>query len=245
MTKRLLAVAGWLAAGHAVLAGLYWLLLAIPESNAAMLAASALTAVAAVLVFGWVEAVGLLAWQVDPHPRELPRRAVGKAPGVWLGAALFVVAWFLLAHADALWNDHRGEIDAWLMAQFGWANTGSLHTAFRWLLTFVRFLGLSVSVALASAFAAAGFAGVGRTRWFRGALSVPRLLKLAGILIVFFWLPLQAVNWRPTWLAPNWQETTFVALKLGGLYLLANFGWALILGVGTDYRTGTRSITQP
>jgi hypothetical protein len=245
MTGRLLAIAGWLAIGHAVIAGLYWLLLAIPESNVAMLAASALTAVAAVLVFGWVEAVALLACQADTRPRELPRRAVAKVPGVWLGAALFVVVWFLVAHAGALWDARRGEIDAWLMAQFGWPNTGWLHTAFRWLLAFVQFLCLSVSVALASAFAVAGFTGVGGTRWLRNAVSLRRLLALAGVLVVFFWLPLQAVNWRPGWLAANWQETTFVVFKLGALYLIANLGWALVLGVGSNYRTELPTITKP
>jgi hypothetical protein len=245
MTARLLAIAGWLAAGHAVIAGLYWLLLAIPESNVAMLAASVLSAVVMALLFGWVEIVGLLAWQAGAKPRELPRRATCKVPGVWLGTALFVAVWFLVFHADDLWGGRRGEIDAWLMAEFGWTNTGGLHTAFRWLLTFLRFLGLSVSVALASAFAAGGFGALRHVRWLRDALSLRRLLTLAGILVVFFWLPWLAVDWRPAWLAPNWQETTFVVMKLGILYVLANIGSALILGVGTDYRTGARSHTKP
>jgi hypothetical protein len=245
MTARLLAIAGWLAAGHAMLAGLYWLLLAIPESNVPMLAASALTVVMAVLLFGWIEAVGLLAWQREAHPRELLRRGIGTAPGVWLGVALFVAAWVLAAYAGAHWDSYRGEIDAWLMAQFGWTNAGWLHTAFRWLLAFVQFLGLSVAVALASAFAAGGFGALRHARWLRDAVSLRRLLTLAGILVVFFWLPLRTVAWRPAWLAPNWQETTFVVLKLGILYLLANVGCALILGVGSNYRTGARSITKP
>jgi hypothetical protein len=244
MTRRLLAIAGWLAAGHAVLAGLYWLLLAIPESNVAMLAASALTLLTIVLAVGWIEAVGLLAWQPEARPRELPRRGLGRAPGVWFGIAIFVVIWLLATRAAVSWADHRGEVDAWLMARFGWTNTGWVHTAFRWLLGFVQFLGLSVSVALASAFAAGGFAAVRRARWFRDAFSLRRLLTLAGILIVFFWLPLQAVNWRPRWLAPNWQETTFVALKLAVFYVLANLGCALLLGVGSNYRTGPQSITK-
>ena len=244
MTARLLAIAGWLAAGHAVLAGLYWLLLAIPESNVAMLAASALSVMVMALLFGSVEAVGLLAWQAGAQPRELPRRAIGKAPGVWLAAALFVLVWYLVAASGNLWGGHRGEIDAWLMAEFGWTNTGALHIAYRWLLTFVSFLGLSVAVALASVFASEGFSGVWRARWLRDAVSLRRLLTLAGILVVFFWLPSRALNWRPAWLAPNWQETTFVVLKLGTVYLLANIGWALILGVGTDYKTRARSLTQ-
>jgi hypothetical protein len=197
------------------------------------------------VLFGWVEAVGLLAWQAGAKPRELPRHGIGKVPGVWLGAALFVVAWFLAAYAGAHWDSYRGEIDAWLMAELGWTNTGGLHTAFRWLLTFVRFLGLSVSVALASAFAAGGFGALRHVRWLRDALSLRRLLTVAGILVVFFWLPSRAVNWRPAWLGPNWQETTFVVLKLGTVYLLANVGCALILGVGTDYKTRARSLTNP
>jgi hypothetical protein len=245
MTARLRAIAGWLAAGHAVLAGLYWLLLAIPESNVPMLAASALTVLVAILVFGWIEAVGLLAWQPEAHPRELLRRGVGTAPGVWLGVALFVVAWSLAAYAGAQWDGHRGEIDAWLMAQFGWTNTGPFHTAFRWLLAFVQFLGLSVSVALASAFAAGGFGAVRQARWLRDAVSLRRLLTLAGILVVFVWLPLRTVNWRPAWLAPNWQETTFVVLKLGILYLLANLGWALVLGAGRSSATHPLPATEP
>ena len=244
MTARLLAIAGWLAAGHAVLVGLYWLLLAIPESNVAMLASSALSVMVMALLFGSVEAVGLLAWQAGAEPRELPRRAIGKVPGVWLGTALFVAVWFLAFHADDLWGGRRGEIDAWLMAAFGWTNTGALHIAYRWLLTFVSFLGLSVAVALASAFAAGGFGALLHLRWLRDALSLRRLVTLAGILVVFFWLPLRSVDWRPAWLAPNWQETTFVVLKLGTVCLLANIGWALILGVGTDYKTRARSLTQ-
>jgi len=244
MTARLLAIAGWLAACHALLAGLYWLLLAIPESNLPMLAASALTVVVAVLAFGWVEAVGLLAWQPEARPRELPRRGVGRAPGVWLAAALFVAAWFLVAHAQARWDAYSGEIDAWLMAQFGWAATSSPHTAFRWLLAFVRFLVLSLAVSLASAIAADGFGALRRARWLRDAISLRRLLTLAGSLIVFFWLPMRTLNWRPAWLAPDWQETTFVVLKLGVLYVLANLGWALVLGVGSKYRSGPQSITK-
>jgi hypothetical protein len=100
-------------------------------------------------------------------------------------------------------------------------------------------------VSLAWAFASNGFAGVRGARWIRAAFSLRRLFTLAGILVVFFWLPWLAVAWRPAWLAPNWQETTFVVLKLGTLYVLANIGCALLLGVGTDYKTGSRSITEP
>ena len=245
MTARLTAIALWLAAGHLALVGLYWLLLSTPESNVAMLAVSAVSVLLMALIFGWVEAVGLLAWRPDARARELPQRAMGKIPGVWLGAALFVVVWYLVAYVLAHWEANRGEIDAWLMAQFAWTKTGGLHTLVRWLFTFVRFLGLSLAVALALAFTADGFRGIRSERWIRGAFSLRRLLVLAGIIVVFVWLPWQGVNWRPAWLAPNWQETMFVVVKLGGLYVLANIGCALILGVGTDYKTHSGPITKP
>jgi hypothetical protein len=245
MTARLLAIAAWLAAAHLVLFGLYWLLLSTPESNVAMLAISASSVVLMALGFGWVEAVGILAWQPDGRARELPRRAIGEVPGVWLAAALLVGVWYLVAYLLWHWDANRGEIDAWLMAQFAWTNTGGLHTFVGWLSTFVRFLGLSLAISLAWAFAAGGFAGIRSARWMRDALSIWRLLTLAGILVVFFWLPWRAVNWRPAWLAPNWQETMFVVVKLGGIYLLANIGCALILGVGTNYKTRPRPITKP
>lgn len=244
MTARVLAIAGWLAAGHAVLAGLYWLLLAIPESPVAMLVASALTVLAIVLGFGWVEAVGLLAWDPDATPRLALRRALARAPGVWLGTALFVVVWFLTAHARTRWDGSRGEIDAWLIATFAWTNTGWLHTAAAWLIALVRFVGLSLAVSLAWAYARAGLRGGTSSAWIRNGLSPRRLLTLAGILVVFFWLPWRGVDWRPRWLAPNWQETTFVALKLGVLYLWASLGAALVLGVGRFRNKATISITD-
>lgn len=244
MTARVLAIAGWLATGHAVLAGLYWLLLAIPESPVAMLVASALTVLALVLAFGWVEAVGLLAWDPDATPRVTLRRGLTGAPGVWLGAALFVVVWFLTAHARTRWDASRGEIDAWLIATFAWTNTGWIHTAAAWLIAFVRFVGLSLAVSLAWAFSRASFRGAAGSAWIRNGLSPRRLLALAGILVVFFWLPWRGVDWRPKWLAPNWQETTFVALKLAVLYLWASLGAALVLGVGRSREKTAVSITD-
>ena len=100
MTARLFAIAGWLTAGHVVLFGLYWLLLAIPESNVAMLAASALSGVIVALLFGWIEGGrpgGLAARRARERtaaPRaRAPCRASGWAPrssswrGTWPGTS--------------------------------------------------------------------------------------------------------------------------------------------------------------
>jgi hypothetical protein len=231
MMSRLFAITGWLAAGHAALLALFWLLLSIPESNVLMLVASALTIVLMACLSGWIEAIGLLAWSGAGPARELARRAVHAVPGVWIGAALCGGVWYLADHSGAWWRGHAGEIDGWLMASFGWAETAKLHSAMGWLLAFVRFMGFSLAVSLSSAVVTEGFGALRHARWIRDAVSPRRLLVLAAILFALVWLPWRGVNWRPVWLAPTWQEAMFVGVKLGVLYLLANVGWALLLGV--------------
>jgi hypothetical protein len=238
MMTRLMAITGLLAAGHAVLFAAFWLLLSIPESNATMLAASVLTVALVVWLFGWVEAMGLLWWADDEGWRTLPRRAARANPGVLAGAALYVAVWYLVAYAGAWWHGRQGEIDAWLMVQFGWADTGKLHAAVGWLLVAVRIIGLSLAASFASAVAGSGVGEIGHGRWVRAGVSPRRLALLAAILALFFWLPWQGVAWRPGRLAPNWQEALFVGAKLGVLYLVANAGWALVLGLAA--RTAPR-----
>jgi len=231
MTSRLFAITAWLAAGHAVLFGLFWLLLAIPESNVAMLVASALIAVLMIVLFGWVEGLGLLAWSAETPARQLPQRAVRAIPVVLLGTALFVVIWYLTEQAGTWWSVHQGETDAWLMLRFGWTSTGRLHVGVGWLLAFVRYgLGITLSVALAASVLKGGFGRVVGAGWIRKGLSPRRVLLTTVLLLAFAWLPWRGVGWRPTWLSPNWQELVFVGLKLGALYAVANLGWSLILG---------------
>lgn len=236
MNSRLIAVLAWLTAGHALLFGLFWLLLSTPESNVAMLATSAACAMLLTVAFGWVEAAGLLAWRAEAAPWKVAGRAFGRAPGVCLGAALFVAAWYLVGHAGAWWSDHQGETDAWLMLHFGKADTTMLHKGVRDLLLVLQFLGLSLALSLAAAVVGDGYRAVASTRWLRGGLSPRQLLLLAAILFVFVWLPWQGVDWRPSGLKPNWQETAFVTAKLGLIFLLANLGWAQALGVAARRR---------
>jgi hypothetical protein len=234
--SRLIAILAWLTGGHALLAGLFWLLLSTPESNVAMLAASAMTAMVLTLAFGWIEAAGLLAWRLDVAPWRVAGRAFRRAPGVWLGAALFVAIWYLAAGAGSWWGDHQGEADAWLMLHFGMARTAAVHQGVRALLAVAQFLGLSFALSLASTVISDGYRALASARWLRGGVSPRQLLLLAAVLFVFVWLPWQGVNWHPSWLRPNWQETVFVTAKLGGIYLLANVGWAQALGIAARRR---------
>jgi hypothetical protein len=231
MIARLTAITAWLSVGHAVLLGLFWLLLSVPESNLVMLLASALAVVALAVGFGIVEGGGLAAWDDALAGVPIARRSWRALPGAWIGGLLFVLAWQATASGSAWWQGHRGEIDAWLMAEAGWADTARLHDVAAWVFTFLwSVLGLSLALSIASTVVRQGIRFAARPAWIVEALSPRRLLILAGILLLFVWLPWKAVNWRPAWLAPNWQETAFVTLKLGALFLAANLGWSLVLG---------------
>jgi hypothetical protein len=249
MKPRLLAILAWLTAGHATLLGLAWLLVRVPESNALMLAVSLAIALSIVGFAGFLEGAALAAWQAaEPaRPRTLARRGLSAIAPFLAGLLVFSLVWWLTGRAAGWWEAHAGEIDAWLIATFGWTRSGPLHAAFGWATAFVRYVvGLSLALTLVGAWLAShprptglddtaaeqsGAARMDRwpAAWLRRALLPRRLVTIAALLMLFGWLPWQAVYWRPRWLAPNWQELAFASIKLGALYLYATLGWALVL----------------
>ena len=247
MKLRFAVVVGWLAGAYALIFGLFWLLLRVPESNALMLAASSLLAVVIVAASGCVETVALLALRGEPLGGRLLRRGIGGVLPFVAALAVFAAIWWVSGRFDGWWAGARGEIDAWLIARFGWTGTGWLHAAVGWFGIFVRWvLGLSLALALFAALVrndpreaaapAAPRAGAFARRWARAAFSPRALAALAVLIAVFVWLPWQAVYWRPSWLAPPLGEVVFVAAKLGILYLLATIGWTLALVLANRMR---------
>ena len=234
MKLRFALVVGWLAGAYLLPFALFWLLLRVPESNVLMIAASAAVALAIVVLAGCIETVALLALRGAPLGRRLLRRGFrGVLPFV-AALLVFAAAWWLTARFDAWWGSVRGEVDAWLIARSNWTSTGWLHATVGWISALARWV-IGVSLALAL------FAGLVRDapvegperplwrRWLGAAFSPLALAGLAALLVLFAWLPWQAVYWRPSWVAPSWPEVAFVAAKLGVLYLLANVGWTLAL----------------
>ena len=233
MTSRFFAIWAWLTASHAALFGLFWLLLQVPESNAAMLAASALLVLAITALACWAESAALLAWRGDAPARRLPRLALNGMPAVLAGFALFCLIAWATGHLSTAWMSRRGEIDAWLMLHFGWTRTARLHGTFEWMVAFIRYvIGISLALSVASTLVAAGWRALARPSWLAVAFGYRRLLFITAALMVFLWLPWRVVGWRPSWLHANWQELSFVSLKLGILYVLANAGWTLIVRIG-------------
>jgi len=208
MNARFGIVVGWLAAGHALLFALYWLLLRVPESNLLMLGGSGAIVVALIVLAGWIEGSASRMLTGEPVPPGKAAMVHAMRSGVrsvvpFIGAVVvFVAAWWLVGRLD-LWLDaHRGEIDAWLMARFGWADASRLHGAAAWLLAFLRYsVGLSLALAL-FAEASRGPVRSFPSRWLQSSFSPLRLLQLTALLLLFFWLPWRVVYWRPGWLLP-------------------------------------------
>lgn len=230
MTRRLIAITAWLALGHAALFGLFWSLLQVPESNAAMLAVSALLVVAMIAAAGWVEATALTAWSSGASWRDALRRALPAPLAAALGFVVFAAIWVLAARAGTAWSSHSGEIDAWLMRHLGWTRTAGIHAAIPRVLNLVRFVGGLVALTLVAWTLTGGFRALAKAGgWLKAALAPKRVALAALLFYGLVWLPGKAALWRPAWLTPDWQEPAFVAVKLVALYLAANLGWAAIL----------------
>ena len=226
---RMRATVAWLCAGHALAGGLYWLLLQVPESNAWMLAASALTVFAALLLMGVVETTAVLGLTtVEPMGVAL-RTALRRGWLIVFPLVVFGCIWLIARDVQDWLTRNASQIDAWIIAKTGWTRTAGLHTGLAWLVAFVRYgVGTSLAVSLLAALASRGLPGLA-SDWVRAGFRWKRLLPVSAALLVGVWLPWQAVYWRPASLPPTWIQPAFAAVKLMVLFVVANLAWAAVL----------------
>jgi hypothetical protein len=240
---RLVRVILTLLAGHVAIALLYWALINVPESNAAMLALSALLALLIVAGAGVVQGAALLQATTELHWRERLRRAAGRAGWLVAAVAVWVAVSWVCGWFEARHQAYRGQIDAWFIAHGDWTNIAWLHTTIEWLLRIVRYVvGTSLAVALLVAGVLGGAQELLRLRWIRPALAPLGLASVGVVVALFFWLPWRAAWWRPTFLPPNAIEPVFGAVKLTLLAIVMHVGWALLLVRATRQPT---SIPEP
>jgi hypothetical protein len=210
--------------------GLFWTLLHVPESNAWMLALSG----------GIVVALGALAcglytstvlWlRGTTTPNGAFRAGFTRWAPAIVGAALGGLLWWTgRAAADAV-AAHAGEIDAWIIAQFQRTQTAGVH---RVLAVFIGILQYVVAPAVGvTALCVALFEGLFALRswaWLGRALSVRALAQTAAAVFAFIWAPWQLAYWRPEAIPPNAAELVFAAVKLGTIFVVANFGVVVLL----------------
>jgi hypothetical protein len=227
MIARVVRLTVWLGLGAALLSGVYWLFLSTPETNALALGASvvllllllvltALVVNAAVLIGGGASIGGSI--------------AKGLRGTLWFILTLIPlgIAWWGLTAGQAWVVEHSGEINAWFIARFGWADIGALMTAEAWA---VRWLGWVVvplaAVSLLAALLHDGARGVGGP-WLRRAWHWRTLAMATIVLVLFFVLPWRLTTWRPA-VPPTWVEPTVAGLRLFAAVLLWSFGAALLV----------------
>ena len=207
-----------LAVGCLLIAGFYWALLNVPESNVLALSLSALLVLLTVAAGGVTTGAALALAQAASF-REAIRRAAASLPGFAAGLVVFGVIWWATGTADAWWRANRGEIDALFIRYAGLERTGWLHQAVSWLLFLLRWaLGSSVVIAFTAEGGSGGRLAVGRS--FRSIRLVALAAACAGVIAVtqVVW---RVAFWRPSGLPPTEVELVFVATKLALLYALA------------------------
>ena len=227
MIARFASVATALGLGVALCAGLYWMFLNTPESNALMLTASALMA----LAFAGAAALAVNAAVLLARGATFRAALGGAARGLfWFVVAItpLALAWWAIGWMDGWVERHSGEINAWFIAQFGWADISGVLATQVWLSRWLRWavfpvLSLSLLATLLSGQDRASATAWLRRAWHWRTIAVPTL-----VFVLLFALPWQLTGWRPQ-LPATWIEPTAAAGRLGLALLLALAGAAIMI----------------
>lgn len=237
---RFLLATLWVITGSALTAGVYWAFLITPESTVWSLVASALLAIAALVMAGLTASGTIAMWSYGPSVVGI-RRALG-AVGAIVPAALIVLgAWWLTTHAETWVAMRSGQINAWFIARFGWADVSWLFTAVHRIAQWLRWVvATMLALSLVAGVMAVGWRALKQVAWLRRALH-PRAILFATIwFVVLIALPwIYLVPWRPKQLPATSAEFAFIVAKLSVTAILFAIGGALIA------RQASRIATPP
>ena len=235
MIGRVVRLTAWLLLGSTVLSGLYWLLLNTPETNALTLSASAALLVAILVVTALVVNAAVL---IAGGTSFLASVAKGLRGTLWFIAVLVPLAlvWWALTATQTWTTDHSGEINAWLIAKFGWANISPLLTTEMWVIRWLSWVVAPLAaVSLLAVVLDQGARGFGE-RWLRRAWHWRTLLLATLVFVMLFVLPWQLTTWRPA-LPATWVEPTVAGIRLLAVMVLWALGGALLVLLSVTGRT--------
>lgn len=239
MIARLARATAWLFLGHAILFGLYWGLLNVPESNVLMLAASTALALLLVVGLGVVQAVAARLLALTTGVRSLRASLLASVPAVLVALVLLGIWVYVVFLLDARYSAHRTEIDAWLIAHGDWTRTAPLHRTIEAVIWFLRFvIAASLTTGLFVRWVLVGAESALHPRRALADLGWKRLAVVTAALLLFVWLPSYAWYWRPASLPPTIAQPAFAAMKLTLLALVAFMGWAIVLWSALPRRPG-------
>lgn len=212
---RFLLATLWVLIGCAINGTLYWVFLNTPESTVWTLAASAILGLIMTVLDGFTVtgAVTILANGVS---RAAIVRAIRAIPSIIPASLIVLLIWWITVRGEAWVVMREGQINAWFIARFGWADVTWIYRAVHyfgmWLRWVVSFM---LALSLMAGFVSVGARAMARFAWVRRALH-PRALLLGSLyFIVLIALPWKyLVPWRPAGLPPTSAEFVFIAAKL-------------------------------
>ena len=205
----------WILIGCAINGGIYWVFLNTPESTVWALGASAVLAVVIAFIDALTVTGALTIW-IDGFSRGSVVRAVRAIPSIVPASLIVVLIWWMTLRGETWVGMRSGQISAWFIAQFGWAEIAWLFTGIRYLAIWIRWvLATMLALSLMAGFVAVGVRAVAQLAWLRRAVR-PRALFFATLwFVVLIALPwIYIVPWRPAGLPPTSVEVVFIAVKL-------------------------------
>jgi len=226
---RLLLATLWILIGATITAGIYWGFLITPESTIWTLMLSAVLAIIALAMAG-LTANGAIAILIGGAPVAGMKRALNAVPAVVPAALIVLVIWWITARAETWIAMRNGQISAFFIARFGWADMSWLFTTIRYGAHWLRWvIAALLALSLLGAVVTRGWSAVAQSAWLRRALH-PRAVVVATLLfVVLIALPwMYLVPWRPKGLPASSVEFAFIVAKLSLSALLAAVAAALI-----------------
>ena len=226
---RLALASLWILAGSALTAAVYWTFLITPESTIWTVAASALLAAAALLMAGFTASGAIAVLTRGPSMASM-RDALRAITSAIPAALILFVLWWLTTQAEGWVTMRSGQINAFFIARFGWADVTWLFTAMHRMAQWGRWVvGALLALSLIAGFMAIGWPALAQAAWLRRALR-PRALLVGTfwfvLLIALPWMYL--VPWRPKQIPGSSMELAFIVAKLSIAALLCAIGAALI-----------------
>ncbi len=226
---RLLGITLWLLVGLAVAGGVYWGFLNTPESTVLALLLSAVLAIATLVVVAISVNGASLAWSLGWSGNVI-RRSISGIPAFIVAALLAGVVWSLTGRALTWVATYSGQISAWFIAQFGWADASSFFNTITWGGRWLQWVvGPLIALSLLGSMLIGEWTSA-RWRWLARGFSPFRLTLATVWVAIFVALPwIYVLPWRPRVLPPTFVEIAFVAAKLGLVAILIAIGVALLV----------------
>jgi len=225
---RILLATVWVLIGCVINGGLYWVFLNTPESTVWTLGASAVLAVIITMLDGFT-VTGATSILADGLSSGGLRRAVRAIPSIIPASIIVLLIWWMTLRAETWMAMREGQVSAWFIARFGWADVTWLFRAVHYVALWFRWVvGFMLALSLMGGFVAIGARALTQSAWLRRALH-PRSLLLASLyFIVLIALPWKyVVPWRPAGLPPTSVEFAFIAVKLSIAAML--FAFAVVM----------------